>query len=493
MDFSQLNKELSYVNSAMAVLSWDQEVYLPLKGQEQRAHTQAFLSRLYHRMLVGQGALKVLTGFTPQSARDEVMFLELKYQHEQAVKVPEELVGEMSKASSTAYHAWVDARKKKDFLLFAPHLEVVVALHRRLADCLGFEQSPYDALLNQHERGMKASDVALLFDQAKPQLMALFKRISAASKGRSDVRDAISKIGHFPSEKQHAFSMKVLSAMGYDFDGGRVDKTVHPFMVSMGKGDVRITYRVKEDDLFEEFSTIMHEGGHALYEQGFNPDFAGSLAYAATSTAIHESQSRTWENIVGKSEEFWKHFFLVLKQEFGSTLAGLSMADVIATINDVRPHFIRIESDELTYNFHIFLRFEIERALIEGTLRVEDVPSTWNEKMQQYLGITPPDDALGCLQDVHWAHGIGYFSTYALGNFYAAQFMHKAQQEVPGLWTHIEQGNLSLLREWQRNAIHRRNDVRYPLELCKVVTGEALTTRYFVEYLERKFSRLYGL
>jgi carboxypeptidase Taq len=382
----------------------------------------------------------------------------------------------------------VEARQKSDFSIFAPHLKTIVALKKEEADYLGYEASPYDALLDAYEPGLTVAQVAPLFASLKTPLVALLKKIKGAPVSPSD--DFLHL--YYAPERQLAFGQRVLEAMGYNARNGRQDISAHPFTTSFHPTDVRITTRVDEHDLLSSLFSSIHEGGHALYDQGLNPDYFGTPLGEALSLGIHESQSRLWENGIGRSKAFWKYFYPVLQKTFPEALQKIDMENFYAAINIVRPSLIRVEADELTYNLHIMLRFEIERALMEENLPVEALPTLWNEKMKEYLGVVPDSDADGVLQDVHWSGGaIGYFPTYTLGNLYSVQFLNQAKKEMPDLMSHVEKGNLLPLKTWLNEKIHRWGRSYPSDELVRRVTGEPLNPRYFIEYLTEKFDEIY--
>ncbi|MFQ5779513.1 MAG: carboxypeptidase M32 [Nitrospiria bacterium] len=493
-------RESQHLLSAVALLSWDQETYMPPGGGQARAEQLSALGGLVHEKRVGvemKGLLsKWLDLETGRLKGDEAdwdessraLLREVWRDYDIAVKLPSDFVRRMGKEASLSQQAWVEARKKNDFPLFAPHLKKMVVLKKEEAAYLGYQASPYDPLLDRYEPGMTAAQVVPLFAALKAELVPVLEKIAGS---RVMPRDDFLYLS-YPPEKQLAFGREVLEAMGYHFRNGRQDLSAHPFTTSFHPTDVRITTRVDPHDLLSSLFSSIHEGGHALYDQGLSPDHFGTPLGEAISLGIHESQSRLWENGIGRSRPFWRHFYPILKKRFPEPLKGIDLEAYYAAINLVRPSLIRVEADELTYNLHIMVRFEIERALIEDDLDVDALPGIWNEKMQEYLGVVPDSDAVGVLQDIHWSGGaIGYFPTYTLGNLYAAQFLHQAKREIPELDACIEKGNLLSLKEWLNEKIHRWGRQYRSEDLVRRVTGEPLNPRYFIDALKEKFGEIY--
>jgi carboxypeptidase Taq len=403
------------------------------------------------------------------------------------VKIPEKLVSRLARTTATANSIWITARKKSDFGTFAPILAELVEINREQADHLGYTEHRYDALLDLYEPDLKTSEVDRLFTEMKKELIPLVKEITARSCDRK--ADFLSQT--FDTTKQEAFGLVVLTDMHYDFRRGRQDRSAHPFTTSFTPYDVRITTRFDEQDLLSALFSTIHEGGHALYDQGLPIDLVDTPLCQPISLGVHESQSRLWENIVGRSRGFWTHYLPILKKHFPGQLDGVELEEFYRAINRARPGFIRVESDELTYNLHIFIRFEIEKDLMAGTLAVKDIPGVWNERYRQYLGITPPDDAQGCLQDIHWAHGaIGYFPTYTIGNLLSAQIYNRAVEANPAIPSDIERGNLGGLQMWLGDNVHRHGSRYTFAELVKTITGGELQIGPFMNYLSDKFREI---
>lgn len=493
--FRNLVHETHDVGAVQGLLGWDLEVFMPPRGAEMRSHQMATLAKLSHQMRTSPELGRYLEELRQErtyqglSRIDRALVDEVGREYDKARKLPVELVQEISRTTSEANGIWAEARKQQDFGKFAPMLGKIIELNRRFADAMGYEDSPYNALLDEYERDLTVKQLDPLFADLKQEVVPLLKAITDASPPE---RGFLKQV--FPIEPQLAFSRQVLEDMGFDFEAGRLDLSVHPFSSGSSTDDVRLTTRVFNDDVFSALSSSMHEGGHGMYEQGVSRELNRTPLAEGTSLGIHESQSRMWENQVGRGNAFWTHYFPQLQQTFAPQLDQVTTEQFYRAVNVVQPSFIRVEADEVTYNLHIVLRYEIERDLIEGRLAVREIPEAWNAKVQEYLGITPPNDALGCLQDIHWAHGsFGYFPTYTLGNLYAAQFFRQARQEVPDLDGKIARGELKALKGWLNEQIHAVGKMETADQIARRVTGESLNARYFVDYLKAKYGEVYGL
>ncbi|MEW6470339.1 MAG: carboxypeptidase M32 [Bacteroidota bacterium] len=491
--YKALMQKIADVNYAAGVLAWDQETYMPPRGADKRAQQLSTLAGMAHEMATSPELGELLN----QLAADNTLSEKEKRNVKQSLKdyndrkkYSTEFVERTSRLVSEAFQAWQQAKKENRFPLFAPKLEKLVELKREECRLLGYEGGhPYDALLNQYEPGAKTKDIDVLFADVKAKLVDFVKEIAAAPQNNDSFMHLT-----YEKQKQWDFGIELLKQMGYDFEAGRQDISTHPFSTSFSSQDVRVTTRVSENNLNEMIWSCIHEGGHALYEQGLNIDDYGLPTGEAISLGIHESQSRLWENNVGRSLPYWRCNFPLLKKYFPVPLSAVDTEDFYKAMNVVRPSLIRTGADELTYHFHIMIRFEIEKALIEGSLQVKDLPDYWNRKYKEYLGIDVPDDTRGVLQDIHWSHGsFGYFPTYSLGSFYAAQFFAKASAQIPGLAGHVENGNLAPLLKWLRENIHQYGKFYSAEELCIKVTGEKLNFGYFMDYARNKYSRLYNL
>jgi carboxypeptidase Taq len=485
--------DAAHLGSAMYLLSWDQEVMMPQGGTQMRAQTIATLSGISHDMTVGPiaNALKAvedadLAKLDPFQLRN---YKAIRHEIDRVIRLPKEFVVECSRVTSEALSAWVNARKEKNFSLFAPMLSEIVRLKRMEADYYGFTEHPYDALLDTYEPGMTASRLKKIFEPFKLELGDILPQIAAQPQIDDQwIRQEIS------AEKQLAWSKEVLLAMQYDMNQGRQDLSAHPFTININPDDVRITTMVQPDDIREMLYSSIHEAGHALYEQGLPSKFFGLPAAQACSLGIHESQSRLWENNIARSLPFWEHFFPSFRELFPDKLQGKGPEDVYRAVNKVQPGFIRISADELTYHFHVALRFEIELALLSKEIEVADLPTIWNEKVKKYLGIDVKNDAEGVLQDIHWSHGsIGYFPTYSLGSFYAAQLMDTANERIPGLQGQFSRGEFGPMKQWLNQEIHSHGRQYDSEALCTLATGKPLDVSHFVRYAKAKFGEVYKM
>lgn len=495
-----LDREHSLVAHIAALVAWDQETYMPPKAIEERAEQLALLEGLAHekavdpelgRLMEALGSTGANPGGDPSLAPEERAYLRvLRRAYDLETKLPADLVTELARTTSLAQGAWVEAKKAKDFSKFAPHLEKLVELKKRQAACLGPGKKPYDVLLDLFEPGTTEESIAKVFAALRKDLVAILGKI----RSRPQVDDSCLRRPCSEAD-QRAISEWLMELLAYDCSRGRLDTTAHPFTTTLGTDDVRITTRFIEDFFPSSMFSTIHEGGHALYELGLAPPEALSRTrlHEAASMAVHESQSRMWENVVGRSKGFWKRNYAKLQELSGGTLRGVDLETFWKAINKVEPSFIRTEADEVTYGLHVILRFELESELLSGRLQVKDVPAAWNAKMKELLGVTPPDDAKGCLQDVHWSAGLfGYFPSYSLGNLYAAQFWDKMGAEVPRLEERIEEGELGHVLSWLRAKIHAPAAAYLPTELVEKVTGAPLDARHFVKYLEEKYAKVYG-
>jgi carboxypeptidase Taq len=487
--------EVADLQFAAAVLEWDQKTYMPPKGDQDRGYQMATLERLAHTRFTSDQVGRLLEDLRPLAAQlppdsDEARLIKITdREFIKNLKVSPEWVRAYAQESSIAYNAWTEARTKNDFASFLPHLEKIVDLRRAYADFFAPYDHVYDPLLDDYETGMKTKDVIEIFNTLRPQQVALLKKIAMSAQ----VEDAfLHQI--FNEKKQWNFGVEVITKFGYDWQRGRQDFSPHPFTTHFGPDDVRITTRILPDFLNPGLFGTMHESGHALYEQGIDPTLRRSPLSRASSLGIHESQSRLWENLVGHSLPFWKFFYPRLQQNFTSQLGNVDLMTFYKGINKVQPSLIRVDADEATYNLHIMLRLDLEIALIEGTLQTKDLPEVWNARMQEYLGLTPPDDSSGVLQDVHWSGGmIGYFTTYALGNLISVQIWECVMQDIPDLTQQIEHGKFTALLSWLREKIYRYGAKFEPQELIERVTGSKITPEPYVRYLEHKFGEIYEL
>lgn len=488
-------RDIATLGTCEAILSWDEVTYMPQGGAEHRANQKALLAGLFHKKATSPTigdwlseleSSELARNGNPQAANVR----EMRRQYNKMVKLPESLVTEITRVTSLAHPIWVEARQKNDFKSFLPSLEKIIDLCRQKADAIGYKEQPYDALLDDYEPNTTSAQVEKVFTALRADLVPVLENIRGGSKKCPvEITERT-----YPTAQQQAFSEHAARVIGYRFDSGRLDVTTHPFCTQIGPGDVRITTRYNERRFNDAFFGVLHEAGHGIYEQNLRTDDFGLPTGEACSLGIHESQSRMWENFVGRSHAFWEHFYPEAQKHFPEALGKTSVDDFHFAVNDVKPSFIRVEADEVTYNLHIMLRFEMELALIRGDLKAKDAPGAWNEKFKKYFGLDVKKDAEGCLQDVHWSAGLfGYFPTYALGNLFAAQFFAKADSDLGGLHAQFRKGQFEPLRKWLTDKIHVHGR-RYPAtELVQQVTGSPLSAQPLLDYLKAKFYPLYGV
>lgn len=489
------SKETAYLRSFAALAGWDQQTYAPPKGMAHRAQMFAVIAKIVHQRSsdprIGEILAVVEASDLAKDPRSSAAanIREWRREYDQTIRIPERLAVELAEASSAGQSFWSQARPKNDWQGFVPYLRRMLALKREQAGALGYAKEPYDALLDQYEPGETASGLEPLFARLRKELSQLLGQIQHAPRkpGTSVLRRTFSQAG------QQAFEREVLRRVGYDLEGGRVDPTQHPFESSIGPGDVRLATRYDVNNFNEFFFSTLHECGHGLYEQGLDAGHFGTPMGQAVSLGIHESQSRTWENLVGRSLGFWRYWYPKAQRHFAA-LEDVSLETFHFAVNAVEPSLIRVEADEVTYNLHILIRFELELALMRGQLEVEDLPEAWNQKYREHLGVTPPDHKDGVMQDVHWSEGyLGYFPTYTLGNLYAAQFFQQAQRELGDLESQFQRGEFATFLNWSREKIHRQGSRLLPRDLVREVTGEDLNPEPLLEYLQQKYRALYGL
>ena len=487
------SKETAYLGSAIGLLHWDQRTQIPPEGHAHRVNVLSYLAKVRHRMVTDPRIGEWLADLDgSELTRDPlsvsaVNFREWRRSYDRATKISEKLAVEIARATAEGQSVWEKARPLNDWKTFAPYLERIVSLKREESEALGYEDEPYDALLDAYEQGETVKGLQPVFNTLTQALVRLLERIKGSSKRARASLDE----GRFPKADQESFAIEVAKRIGYNFQGGRLDISAHPFTTGLGPGDVRITTRYSENDFGEAFFAVIHEAGHGIYHQGLPLDHWGSPFCRPISLGINESQSRMWENLVARSMPFWEHFYAQARTRFVS-LRDIPREDFYFSINRVSPSLIRVEADEVTYNLHILLRFELEVLMCRGDLDVKDLPAAWNEKMETYMGLTPPDYAQGVMQDVHWSSGsIGYFPTYTLGNLNSAQFFARVEQELGSLDELMGRGDFTPLREWLRAKIHSQGSRYLPKDLVKEVTGEDMNPRYLIDYLERKYGDLY--
>ena len=487
--------EVADLNNAASVLGWDQHTHMPPGGAEARGNQLATLGRIAHIKFTDSQVGKLLDALRKEIASldpdsDEVRLIKVTMRdYEKATRVPPEFVAEMAQVTTMAHEAWVEARQKSDFSIFRLHLEKIVAMVKKYISFFPPADHPYDVLLDLFEPGMKTANVKAIFDILLPRQVELIKAITS----RPQVDDSF-LTRNYDEKKQWDFGVDAITKFGYDWKRGRQDKSPHPFTTSFSVNDVRITTRFEPNSGAAALFSTMHEAGHAMYDQGVNPAYERISLGGGASFAIHESQSRMWENLVGRSLPFWEHFYPRLQEFFPEHLGRVSLEQFYQGINKVEPSLIRVEADEATYNLHIMLRLEIEIALIEEKLAVKDLPEVWTAKMKEYLGLAPPDDAKGVLQDIHWSMGsIGYFSTYALGNLISVQLWEKINRDIPDLPDQIRRGKFDTLLGWLRENVHKYGRKYEPQELVQKVAGSKIDPNPYLRYLNTKYSQIYGL
>lgn len=478
------------------LLEWDEHTKMPKAGGAYRAEQTAMMAGLVHQRQTAPeigGWLEQLveSPLADDPASDTgANIRHLRRDYEKKTRLPQALVEQLTRACVLGQQTWVEARRASDFKRFRPQLEEIIRLKREEAAALGYQETPYDPLLDDYEPGESTANVARVLSELRKALVPLVQAIADSTQRP----DASLVARQYPVAVQESFGTHVAKAIGFDFDAGRLDVTDHPFCTGLGPGDVRITTRYDEHAFSDAFFGILHEAGHGLYDQGLPREQYGLPLGEDVSLGIHESQSRMWENQVGRSRAFWEFFFPQAQAAFPESLGNVKLPDFYGAINDVRPSLIRVEADEVTYNLHILIRFELEQALIEDRLQVADLPGAWNEKYQQYLGITPPSDAAGVLQDVHWSAGLfGYFPTYALGNLYAAQFFRQARADLGDLDASFRCGDFVPLLDWLRQHIHSHGRRYSPAELVERITGLPLQHEALISQLTQKYGDIYAL
>jgi carboxypeptidase Taq len=480
--------------SCLELLAWDELTYLPPAGVTHRANQSALLTGLHHACVTDPRISELLDDLEGSDLaldpilQEAVNIREIRRTVNRQRRRPRRLVEELARITCQAQSEWATARRDCNFAHFRPWLEKIVALKRDEADALGYETTRYDALLEEYEPGAQSADIARMFDAIWPELISLINALVVKAPKVAALQ------GDFPVGRQQVLCEAVAAAVGFDFQSGRLDTAVHPFTSFIGPGDCRLTIRYNPDCFCDALLTTLHEVGHGLYDQGLDPDHYGTPMSEIPSLGLHESQARLWENLVGRSRPFWVHFFPQARALFPGTLDGMGVDEVHLAINRVEPSSIRVTADEVTYNLHIMVRFDLERALLAGDLKVADVPAAWNEAYRHYLGITPANDTDGCLQDGHWASGqIGYFSTYALGNLFAAQLFAQAETDLGGLADAFARGRFDGLLGWLREKIHRQGSRYRSAGLIERVTGKPPSHHAFVEAMHRKYAELYGV
>ena len=489
----QISRETTLLASCHQLLQWDAEICMPRAGVQHRGEQMALIAGLAHDRATDPRFGDLLAAVEGSSLVDDpesveaVNVRERRRDYDRETKLPRRLVEELARVSAMSSQAWAEARDKDEFASFAPWLEKTFELAREKADAYGYTESRYDALLDEYEPGMTTTELTALFTGLRAQLVPLVDSLrekNRAPVGHNGVRE-------FPLDRQRKFSEGVAVKLGFEIEGGRFDLGPHPFCTFLGPGDVRIALRYHTDNFSSGFLAVLHEMGHALYEPGLEAKHYGTPMGEAVSLGIHESQSRMWENLVGRSDGFWHHFYPQLERAFEKALSNVSLASFRREMNVVSPGLIRVEADEVTYNLHVIIRFELERALVDGDLRSGDLPGAWAELYRKYLGLTPENDRVGSLQDIHWSEGlIGYFPTYTLGNVYAAQLFATADREIGPLEESFAAGEFAPLREWLREKIHRHGKRYRATELIERTTGKSLDPSALIASISHRYRAL---
>lgn len=483
-------QQIADVKYASAVLQWDQETFLPVKGNDARGRQLATLTEIAHQMFTDNSTENLITELISKTdlSDQQRRNVELSaYDFNKSKKLPSSFVRKSSEVINKSFHAWIAARKQNDFKIFENPLQNVIDIKKQEADLLGYEAHPYDALMNEYDRGLTVKETDRLFAELSPAITEILNTINNFSQP-----DNSFLFSHFDKTKQWDLGLHLLKSMHFDFEAGRQDISEHPFTTNFSSRDVRVTTRIDEKDLANMVWSCIHEGGHALYEQGLPDEQYGLPLGEYCSLSIHESQSRLWENCIGRSKSFWQYHYPKLQEYFPEQLNAISLEQFYCGTNKVIPSLIRTEADELTYHFHVMIRYEIEKMLIEGSLVAKDIPAVWNELYKQKLGINVPDDNRGCLQDVHWSHGsFGYFATYSIGSLYAAQLWSTIKKSIPDIDTAILNGSTLPVFNWLQKNIFPHGRYFDASGLCKKATGEMLNPRYFIDYAKGKFYDIY--
>ncbi len=483
-------QKIADVKYASAVLQWDQETYLPPKGNDTRGRQIATLTELAHQQFTDEKLGVLLNELAAKNDLEdkEKRNIELTLEdYNKNKKLSSAFVHRMSETVNKSFHAWISSRKENSFAVFQKPLNEVIELKKQEADLLGYENHPYNALLNEYDKGLTVKKVDSVFNTLRPQLSSLLEKLSNLQQVDNNFLHQ-----HFDKDQQWKFGMELLKRMHFDFEAGRQDISEHPFTINFCSNDVRVTTRIDENDFGNMTWSCLHEGGHALYEQSLPSDEYGLPLGEYSSLSIHESQSRLWENCIGRSNAFVEYNYPLLQSFFPSQLKNISADQFYKGINKVHPSFIRTEADELTYHFHVMIRYEIEKMLIEGNIKTIDIPTYWNEHYKKYLGVVVPDDNRGCLQDVHWSHGsFGYFATYSIGSLYAAQFFETILKNNTELYNDIKNGNNLIVFNWLKQHIYRHGRYYNSEDLCKKATGEDLNSQFFIDHVSKKYTDIY--
>jgi carboxypeptidase Taq len=486
-------KKMNAYGEAMALIYWDLRTGAPKKGVEQRSEVIGVLSSERFQMSISEEMASYIAKLSNETAISEITrktLEECKKEYSLNKKIPADEYRAYVILQTKAESVWEEAKEKSDFEMFRPYLEKLVSTNKKFIQYWGYQGNKYNTLIDMYEPGVTVEMLDNVFSDLRQKIVPLVQRI--AQSGNKPETDFLFK--NFPKEKQRAFSLDILQQMGYDFEAGRLDETVHPFATGLNPGDVRVTTHYDERDFRMAVFGTIHEGGHALYEQNISKELIGTNLSSGTSMGIHESQSLFYENFVGRNYSFWKKNYSLLKNFSNGQFSDVDLEDFYRAINESKPSLIRIEADELTYPLHVMIRYEIEKGLFNNEIEVKDLPQIWNDKYEEYLGIRPENDAEGVLQDVHWAGGsFGYFPSYALGYMYAAQIKNAMHKDLPDFDAMLEAGNLNPIKDWLTENIHQYGKMKKPLDILTEVTGEGLNAKHLVNYLYEKYTKVYQL
>ncbi|MBB2481552.1 carboxypeptidase M32 [Bacillus sp. APMAM] len=490
-EFLDFVKKMQAYSEALGLIYWDLRTGAPKNGVEQRSEVIGMLSSELFKMSTSEEMAAYIASLSGHNLSEITLktLEECKKNYDRNKKIPAKEYQDYVVLQSKAESVWEEARAKADFAMFQPYLEKIVEYKKKFVEYWGYEENKYNTLLDMYEPGITVDVLDKVFGELREAIVSLVQKI-ADSPNKPDTSFLFET---FPKQNQKDFSLKILEQMGYNFESGRLDETVHPFATGLNPGDVRVTTRYDENDWRTAVFGTIHEGGHALYEQNISKDLIGTLLCSGTSMGIHESQSLFYENIVGRDFSFWKQNYDLLKEYASGEYDNISLEDFYRAINESKPSFIRIEADMLTYPLHIIIRYEIEKGLFNDEIEVKDLPKIWNDKYEEYLGIRPANDREGVLQDVHWSGGdFGYFPSYALGYMYAAQFKNSMLKDLPNFDDLLAEGNLTPIREWLTKNIHQYGKLKKPLEILQDVTGEGLNAKYLIDYLKDKYTKVYN-
>lgn len=492
-EFADYLKIIEHYQTASSLMYWDMTTGMPKNAAQSRSETMAFMDLQLHNMLVSPKIKEFIDFFEDHADEFDYvhkrMTSELKKDYEKQKRYPEEFVKEISLAKSKGMAAWEEAKNKSDFEIFKPALKNLVDLTKKSIEYIGYKDNKYDALLDLYEPGLTVEKLDKVFGEMRDGIVSILDKIKNAG---HQVDNSFFK-RDFEKEDQEKLCITLLNDMGFDFGSGRMDESEHPYTLNMTSKDVRITNHYFNNEFTSAVFSAIHEGGHAIYEQDIPDSLEGTGLNTASSMAVHESQSRFYENLIGRSRSFCKYLYKEAVKQFPEQFKDVSEEDFYKAMNRVEPSLIRTEADELTYSLHIIIRYEIEKLLINDKITVDDLPRIWNEKYKEYLGVEPENDKEGVLQDMHWSDGsFGYFPSYALGNLYGAQMLNKMEKDVPGIYDEISEGKLSSVHEWLKKNIHEYANLYDPDELIKKATGEELQAKYFLDYLDKKYKDIYN-